>query len=205
MTSQSFIYSHRRVYHWLMRGLYGRYFEDRYRAIAAEIPPSIQVVDVCAGDAYLYLAYLRYKSVSYVAVDASAQLVAWARAHGVAARQLDVWTADVPCGDIVIMQASLYQFLPHADRLVERLLAAARQRVIITEPIRNVTDSKHRLVALLGQRLTHPSGEHYTAQRFNRESFMALCRTFPELLSLSDLPGSREMMAILRGRATEHI
>jgi len=204
MTSQSFIYANRRTYHWLMRGLYGRHFEDRYRAIAAHVPAASHVVDVCAGDAYLYLAHLRHKPVTYIAVDASPQLVAWARARGVDARLFDVWNDDLPQGDSVIMQASLYQFLPRADRIVDKLLAAARQRVIITEPVRNIADSGNPVLALLGKRFTKPSGEQYAAQRFNRASFTALCQTFPELQNLADLPGGREMLAVFRGRATDY-
>lgn len=204
MTAQSFIYANRRVYHWLMRGLYGRHFEDRYRAIAAHVPAAARVVDVCAGDAYLYLKHLRHRPVTYVAVDASPQLVAWARSRGVDARVFDVWRDELPPGDCVIMQASLYQFLPHADRIVDKLLAAARQHVIITEPVRNIADSANPVLALIGKRFTRPAGERYTAQRFNRESFTALCRTYPELQTLDDLPGGREMLATFRGRATDH-
>ena len=203
MTTQSFIYANRRAYHWLMRGLYGRHFEDRYRAIAAHVPASSRVVDVCAGDAYLYLAHLRHKPVTYVAVDASPQLVAWARARGVDARVFDVWNDDLPHGDNVIMQASLYQFLPHADRIVDKLLAAARQQVIITEPIRNIADSDNPVLALIGHRFTRPASGHYAARRFNRASFTALCRAYPELQTLDDLPGGREMLAVFRGRATD--
>lgn len=203
MTSQSLIYSHRWAYHWLMRGLYGRHFEDRYRAIAARIPTGAEVIDVCAGDAYLYLAHLRHKSVTYVAVDASPQLVAWARTRGVDARLIDVWNGDLPQGDSVIMQASLYQFLPHADRMVGKLLAAARWQVIIAEPVRNIADSANPVLALIGKRFTRPSGGQYAAQRFNRESFTALCDSFPELQNLSDLPGGREMLAVFRGRAAD--
>lgn len=202
MTAQSFIYSNRRAYHWLMRSLYGRHFEDRYRAIAAQVPASSRVVDVCAGDAYLYLKHLRPKAVSYLALDASPQLVAWARRRGVAARRFDLWNDDLPDGDIVIMQASLYQFLPQADRMVDKLLAAARQQVIITEPIRNIADSDNPVLALIGKRFTRPAGAQYAAQRFNRDSFTALCNSFPELQTLAELPGGREMLAVFRGRAT---
>jgi hypothetical protein len=101
------------------------------------------------------------------------------------------------------MQASLYQFLPHADRIVDRLLAAAFQRVIITEPIRNIADSDNPVLKLIGKRFTRPPGEHYAAQRFNRESFTALCNSFPGLQNLSELPGGREMLAVFRGRATD--
>jgi len=203
MTSQSLIYSHRWAYHWLMRGLYGRHFEDRYRAIAAHVPAGAEVIDVCAGDAYLYLAHLRHKPVSYVAVDASPQLVAWAQVRGVDARLIDVWSDDLPHGDSVIMQASLYQFLPHADRIVDKLLAAARRQVIIAEPVRNIADSDNPVLAVVGKRFTRPSGGQYAAQRFNRESFTSLCNSFAELQNLVDLPGGREMLAVFRGRATD--
>lgn len=200
VTQQSFIYSNRLAYHWLMRGLYGRHFQDRYRAIAAEVPDGARVVDVCAGDAYLYLRHLRNAGVDYVAVDVSPQLTAWARRRGVDARLLDVGDESLPQGDVVIMQASLYQFLPNADRIVAKLLDCARARVIITEPIRNISDSENKVLAWIGQTLTKPARGNYIARRFNRNSFSALCQSIPELVSLSELPGGREMMAVFRGR-----
>lgn len=101
-----------------MRMLYGRNFRARYEALAAEIPPHAQVIDLCAGDAYLYRHYLRKKGVNYLGLELSPQFVAAGQAQGVALQEFNVWKDKIPAAEVVIMQASLYQFLP--KRLCKR-------------------------------------------------------------------------------------
>jgi hypothetical protein len=199
----SFIYRQRSAYHLLMRLLYGRYFSARYAAIAAEVPAGSTVVDVCAGDGYLYLNYLRAKGVLYQALDISPQLVRWMQRHGIAAQQFDVWQDPLPAADVVIMQASLYQFLPEAAPIVEKLLCAARQHVIITEPVRNIASSDNPLLRWVGKRLTRPEeGEGtYQAHRFDQASLLALVQQFPAFERSYELPGGRELLVVLQGQA----
>jgi hypothetical protein len=196
------IYQHRTAYHLLMRLLYGRHFSARYEAIAVEVPAGSSVVDVCAGDGYLYLNFLRVKAVRYQALDISPQLVQWMQQRGIQAQQFDVWQDTLPAADIVIMQASLYQFLPNAAPVVEKMLCAARQCVIITEPIRNIASSDNPVLRFVGKRLTRPEkGEgEYQAQRFDRSSLMRLFRQFPGFEQAYDLPGGRELLGIFRGQ-----
>ena len=198
----SLIYNHRTAYHLLMRLLYGRYFSARYEAIAAEVSAGSEVVDVCAGDGYLYLKYLRAKPVQYQALDISPRLVQWMQRHSIPARQFDVWQDAVPAADIVIMQASLYQFLPNAAPVIEKLLRAARQCVIITEPVRNIASSDKPVLRLIGKHLTRPEegGGVYQAHRFDQTSLMALFLQFPAFERSCELPGGREMMGIFRGQ-----
>jgi SAM-dependent methyltransferase len=198
----SLIYNHRAAYHLLMRLLYGRHFSARYEAIAAEVPGGSDVVDVCAGDGYLYLSYLRAKSVSYLALDISPRLVQWMRQNGMQALQFDVWQDELPAADIVIMQASLYQFLPDAAPVVEKMLRAAHRRVIITEPVRNIASSDNPVLRLLGKRLTRPEEGRgaYQAHRFDQNSLTALFQQFSAFEEARELPGGREMMGLFRGQ-----
>ena len=185
-----------------MRLLYGRHFEARYAAIAAEVSDGASVVDVCCGDCYLYLAYLRHKSVRYLGLDLSPQLVQWARRRQVEARQFNVWQDELAHGDVVIMQASLYQFLPQAKWVVNQLLSAARQKVIITEPIRNVSSSGNPWIATVGHRLTVPGGADaaYSGQRFDRKSLTELFESFETFERSWLIPGGREMVGVFRGQ-----
>jgi hypothetical protein len=196
----SLIYRSPVAYQLTMRLLYGRYFSARYTAIAREIEPDGSVVDVCAGDGHLYTAYLRARQIAYEALDISPQLVRYMQQRGVRARCFDLWQDELPAADIIVMQASLYQFLPHADRIVAKLLAAAGRRVIITEPIRNVATSLNPVLRFIGQRLTKPVEGHgtYQAQRFNQASLLALFHSFAEFERSSELPGGREMLGIFR-------
>ncbi len=127
MQSQaSYLYSNPNLYHWVMRFLYGRYFEERYRAVAAEIDQGIKIVEVCSGDAYLYRKYLKPKQVEYIGLDVSPYFVAYGVRHGVPIRKFNLWEDSIPATDVVLMQASLYQFLPNAKYIMEKMLAAAR-------------------------------------------------------------------------------
>jgi trans-aconitate methyltransferase len=185
-----------------MRVLYGRNFHARYQAIAVFVPPGVEVVDVCAGDCYLYLTQLRAKSVKYLGLDISPQMVAWARRRGIAAQEFNVWQDVIPPTDFVLMQASLYQFIPHAEHILHRLIRAARQKVIVAEPIQNLTESPHRLLAALTHRLTVPLGadDSYTGRRFHRDSLMALFTSFQEFEGAYEIPGEREWIGVFTGR-----
>jgi SAM-dependent methyltransferase len=202
--SGSLLYAHRALYHWSMRALYGRHFQRRYQALAALVPPGVSVVDVCAGDCYLYLAQLRLRSVHYLGLDISPQMVAWARRRGVAAREFDVWQEAIPPADFVLMQGSLYQFMAQAQHILHRLIAAARCKVLIAEPIRNLTASPYGLLATLSHRLTIPSGTDgtYTGQRFDRAALLALFTAFREFEGACTIPGGRECIGVFTGHGT---
>ncbi len=199
--SVSLIYSNERLYRALMRVLYGRHFAARYRALASEIPEGSSVVDLCAGDCYLYRQHLCAKSVKYLGLDLSPAFVRAAQKHGVNARVFNVWQDEIPRADIVLMQASLYQFLPRAEEIVAKMLAAARRKVIIAEPVRNLSDSRLAWLAKLSQILTHPTKEDssYSGERFREESLAQVFKTFPAFQKFFFIPGGREMVGIFRG------
>src|SRR5262249_41672725 len=134
----------------LMRALYGRYYASRLRSIADLIPEGARVVELCCGPGLLYQRHLKAKGVDYTGLDVNPGFIARTRRLG--GRGI-VWNLDdgrpLPEADIVLMQASLYQFLPDAAPIVRRMVAAARQRVIIAEPTRNLSNSRHGLLAAL--------------------------------------------------------
>lgn len=205
LPAQSLIYSHQSLYHLLMQVLYGRYFDARYQAVADEIPAGASVVDVCAGNGYLYLKYLRFKNVRYLGLDISPQLVHWAQRHGVRMQRSNVWADEIPIGDIIVMQASLYQFIPQADQILRKMLLAARDRVIVAEPIRNLSSSRNPLFSIVGRRLTVPArnAERYHAQRFDYRSLMQLFESIDSFERARLLPGGREVIGIFKGQFTQ--
>jgi SAM-dependent methyltransferase len=186
-----------------MRALYGKHFRARYLAIADEIPEGSRVVDVCAGDCYLYLRFLRQKSVEYLGLDLSPRLVEWARRRGVNARVFNLWEDDVPTAEIVVMQASLYQFAPHAEAVLRKLLAAAQKTVIVSDPVRNLSSSDNPLIAGVSRWLTVPTagGSSCSGQRFDAESLSELFRSFTQFERSFFIPGRREIVGIFRGQA----
>ena len=199
--STSVVYRSAVGYELLMRALYGRHYAARMRAVAAQVPDGASVLELCCGPGTLYRHYLRDRVGSYVGLDLNDGFVANLKRSGVDARVFDltVASAPLPQSDVVLIQASLYHFLPDAGSLLERMLAAARDRVIVSEPVRNIASSRMPLIRLLGRRGTDPgSGGH--DQRFTEETLDALMAGYAGRVRNSFLiPGGREKVYVLAG------
>jgi SAM-dependent methyltransferase len=196
----SLIYRSAVVYEVLMRLLYGRRYTDRMRAVAAEVPEGSAVLELCCGPGTMYLRHLRPRIRDYVGLDVNPGFVRALRGRGVDARQADL-SADpvLPEADVVIMQASLYHFLPHPETVVDRMVTAARDRVVISEPIRNLASSGIPLVGALGRRAADP-GLGDAEHRFSEASLDRLMERYRERVVSSFLiPGGREKVYVLAG------
>ncbi len=126
------------------------------------------MLELCCGPGTLYLRYLRARTSAYTGLDVNSRFVEQLRQRGVDARLLDLASGagePLPAADVVVLQASLYHFLPAPERILDRMLAAARDRVIVSEPVRNLASSDLPLVGRLGRRAADPGvGGH--AHRF---------------------------------------
>ncbi len=145
------IYWHPFLYETTMRLLYGKGFESRYQDLVQWIPKGTSVYEACAGDCRLYLTYLRPLGHVYRAGDFNSRFVTHGRRRGVNIDFLDLRKDDVPSADVVVLQASLYQFLPDAGPVLERLAKSARKRLVVVEPVRNLASSPNPVVAWLGK------------------------------------------------------
>jgi SAM-dependent methyltransferase len=183
-----------------MRVLYGRYYAARDAAVAEHVPDGASVLELCCGPARLYLRELRGRTRSYVGLDANAGFVERLRRRGVDARRADVATDDLPGADVVVMQASLYHFLPAASAaaMVTRMLAAAGDRVVISEPVRNLASSRLGVVARIAAGGTATT-QGAQAGRFDADSLRALMDGFgPAVVHAGPAPGGREHVYVLR-------
>lgn len=199
-----------------MRVLYRQGYHARSHALAALIPERSSVVDLCCGPATLYFKHLRFKQVSYTGLDINRAFVE--RLSSLAsgkARSLQpgdsraagiVWdvtsNSPLPKADYVIMQASLYHFLPDPYPIVDRMLAAAHKNVILTEPVRNLADSKNPLLAKLARKLTNP-GTADQPNRFNEkrlEEFLARYRLEGRVVESYPIAAGREQLCLLRAK-----
>lgn len=211
----SLIYRSAAAYELVMRTLYGRHYQARLDVIAEQVSPGATVLELCPGPGALYEHRLRGRVGSYTAIDVNPRFVRRLRRLGADARQLDLsgdpdlgGDPDLPAADIVIMQASLYHFLPEPAAIIERMLAAARERVIIAEPIRNLTHSRLGFVARLGQRGTDPGtarGDPDTGhtQRFTEATLDQLMGGYRErTVNAFTIPGDREKVFVLDPHAS---
>src|SRR5678815_1547239 len=155
--ARSITYRSPLIYELMILMLYGRRYFARYRAIADFIPSNSSVLDLCCGPAVLYGRYLRRKSIEYTGLDINEKFIKRVVRLGGRGHIWDLRSEKpLPSADYVIMQGSLLYFLPDASQIIDRMLRAARRRVIISEPIRNFASSNLPLLAALGRWLTDP-------------------------------------------------
>lgn len=197
--STSWIYRSAAGYELLMRLLYGRHYPARMRLVAEQVSPGASVLELCCGPGTLYRRYLRDRTSRYIGLDVNERFVADLRRAGVDARRQDLANLDepLPPADVAIIQASLYHFLPDAAAIVDRMLMAARERVIVSEPIRNLATSGLPGVGVLGRLAADPGvGGH--GHRFTEATLDELMRRYDgRILTTSLIPGGREKMYVL--------
>jgi trans-aconitate methyltransferase len=201
---RSIFYRSPLLYDALMLALYRRAFGRRLACVAALVPEGSSVLEVCCGPARLY-GYLARRAVTYAGLDASPEFVRAAQR-----RHLDVRLGDLRAAvlgarshDVVIMQASLYQFHPSCAEVVDQLRDTARQQVIICEPVANLASSTNPVLSMVARRLTS-AGENEGHFRFDAASLAAFMDRYRDhVLSSGHIDGGREMYYVLRARGRE--
>jgi SAM-dependent methyltransferase len=201
VVATSLIYRNSLLYEAVMALLYGRHYFARYRALAGLLPPQARVLDLACGPATLYYRYLRHRGVHYTGLDLNARFIRQLVRRG---GHGEVWDLrsdrPLPAADYVIMQASLYHFLPDPALVVERMLAAASHQVIIAEPVRNLANSKLGFLAALARRLTNP-GSGRPAERFTEATLdVFMARWARQVQDAFLIPGGREKIYVLAGQ-----
>lgn len=203
--SRSLIYRSALGYELLMRALYGRHYGERMRVVAEHVPRGSSVLECCCGPGTLYLRHLRAITSGYIGLDVNDRFVRRLQLSGIDAREVDLAGCPdpLPQADVVIMQASLYHFLPGASEIVAKMLAAARDRVIVAEPIRNLACSRVPLVGFIGRRAADPgAGGH--AQRFTEQMLDELMSRYRDrTLATFKVRGGREKGYVLAGGAPD--
>jgi SAM-dependent methyltransferase len=200
MTS-SLIYGSASIYEAVMRLLYGRWYNERYRSLAELIGEGSSVIDVCSGPGTLFHRYLKAKGVRYTGLDINQHFINRVRAGGATGIIWNLKEEDrpLPRAEYVVIQSSLYHFLPDASNVIDRMIAAAEKQVLIAEPIRNVVSSRIRPLAFLARKLTDP-GTGEQPSRFNEARLDALMERYRRrgyAVRCKLIAGGREKLYIL--------
>jgi SAM-dependent methyltransferase len=197
------IYRNPTFYKFFMLLLYREHYASRYSAIAQLIPPGATVLDLCCGPAVLYTHYLKEKGVSYTGFDINKNFVVKGRGKAIAMICGDAAIAEFPEADFVVMQASLYHFLPqNVLPIIEKMLKAAKHKVIVAEPVRNLSASRVHWLARLAQLMTETSLGP-TPRRFDVASLGAAMAPFAAMKERSfPIAGGREMVYVFRPAKT---
>ncbi|MEP6603094.1 MAG: hypothetical protein ABJB69_04010 [Spartobacteria bacterium] len=194
------IYKNAALYGLVDRLLYGPHHAARYAAIADLIPPRSSVVDLCCGPAALYHRHLRQKSVDYTGLDISPVFIESLNKRGGRGLLWDLRSEKpLPRADHVLIQGALFFFLPNPTPLIDRMLAAAGQQVIISESIRNLSSSSNVLISKVAMRLAGAvKGNH--PPRFSEETLDHLFYNYPvEVKRSFKIPGGRDKVYVLDG------
>lgn len=197
--ARSLIYRSARLYECVMLVLYGRHYFSRGRAVAGLIPEGASVLELCCGPGRLYHRHLKQKGVRYTGLDLNERFIEHLKRRGGAGQVWDLHDGrPLPAADHVVMQASLYQFLPDPAPVVERMLRAAREQVIVAEPVRNLATGNVPLLSWLARRGTAP-GNDRTPHRFTEQTLDTFFAAYSARLRRSFLiPGGREKVYVLR-------
>lgn len=155
---QSPIYWHPKLYELTMRGLYGRYYEGRYTHLEKLIPANCNLMELCMGDLHLYEHYLKGRNINYKCADVNPVFVEAAKKKGLDASLLDFITDPIPPCDYILIQGSLYHAIPDHVKVIEKLFESANKQLIISESVKNVSNSKNPLLSSLAGFISKAKG-----------------------------------------------
>ena len=166
----SMIYRNLWLYRRVMDLLYRGQYRARFRRVAALIRDTDAVVlELCFGDVEI-AEYCRSRGKKWIGLDVSEAFVAYAANRRFDARLEDVRQAGaLPACDVCVMMGSLYHFKPDLPELFRRIKAASG-RLILSEPVRNWTNS-NRLLRFLARKGTRV-GPREEAFRFSETSLL---------------------------------
>ncbi len=162
---RSLIYWHPAIYAFFIRLSYRNGYAKRYEAVKGLIEEGGSVVDVCCGDCEI-ADFLKDKKVDYTGLDFNSHFVRAAKRRGIKSKIFNIYEDEVPKADYVLIQGSLYQFIPRHAEILNKLYDAAGKFLIISEPIRSNAESKSRLVSFLAYFLNNP-GDGTKRRRFD--------------------------------------
>jgi SAM-dependent methyltransferase len=196
--AKNLLYKSAAVYNLVMRLLYGRHYASRCTRIAEFIPAGATVLDLCCGSAVLYHRHLRQKSVNYTGLDINSRFVDALTERGIRGIAWDLRSSTaLPRADFVVMQGSLYHFLPQSSLVIDRMLAAANKQVIVAEPILNLASSKVPVISLIAGLLSGPVVAA-KPQRFTEETLDRFFKIYSANIKQSfKIAGGREKVYVL--------
>lgn len=196
---RGWIYRSPRLYELVMFLLYQRGYRSRQGALAELVPAGASVVEACCGVGTLYSDHLKQKGVRYTGLDLSPAFVSKLKRKGIDARLWDMSSeTPLPHADHLVMQASLYHFLPNPKPVVDRMLHAAGEQVIIAEPIRNLTTDYPRLQKIFAALTDAGAGPE--RRRFDEDSLGSFFDEYRDRVrNVTLLAGGREKLYVLQG------
>jgi hypothetical protein len=195
---QSPIYWHPFFYTAAIRLSYGSKFKTRYSALNKYIPHGCHLLELCMGDAFFYRAYLRKKDVVYSCADINPVFVNIARKNGIKCSILNITEDEIPRADYILMQGSLYHFIPDEAGMIRKLLNACNERLIISENVENLSNSSSGLISWIGKALSKAKAGQ-SKIKFTRQHLKSTFKPFKDQIEVwEESPDNKEVIIVLR-------
>ncbi len=166
---KSIIYWHPWLYRLAMRAIYGREYKERYRIIAREAG-NMEVLDLCCGDCKLSEYVVGYKGI-----DLNDNFVRSARMRGINAIKMDIMKEGISKAECIVMQDSLYQFIPNHEKIIKKILKSSK-KAIISEAGISLGQSRNPIISIIAKKLTNTSKHH--PQRFTKKQLYSIYKKF---------------------------
>lgn len=164
---KSIIYWHPEIYTLFMKLLCGRHYRRRYIELRNLIDSNSSLLDVCCGDCKLY-EFLKDKNIEYTGLDFNPIFIKKANERRINARLCNIHKDNIPSADYVVIQSSLYQFIPEHVKVLQKLFKATNRYLVISECLNSYSVSKSWIFSYVGKKLNNP-GDGIKALRFNME------------------------------------
>ncbi len=191
------IYWHPFFYQAAIKLTFGKSFISRYEKLAKHIPENSNLLELCMGDAYLFLNYLKPKNINYTCVDVNSTFVNAAKKKGLNALQLNIETDEIAKADYVLMQGSLCYFIPNEKHIIQKLLDACNKQLIISENIENISNSDSKLKSYLAEKFSD-AGVGQSKIKFTKEFIENTFSDFKSQIKVWEVsPNNKEIIIVL--------
>ena len=179
----SIIYKNIFIYRSVMNLIYGGNYNKRFKKIIGLIDQEkvSSVTELCFGDTII-ANYCKEKNILWNGIDINGIFVDRAKKQGYNAICNDiVKVAAFAKSDICIISGSLYHF-NHDERLqLFKKMFSASDKVIISEPIKNLSDNKG-IIGYIARRSAN-AGAGNEVFRFNQQSLIAMLEEYKNIFN----------------------
>jgi hypothetical protein len=139
--SRGIIYQNICIYRMVMNLLYGFSYKKRFRLIAPHIQ-GLKVNELCFGD-LIIAQYCRKNMVTWHGYDINERFVSRANGKNFSATLCDLEKQkSLPDSDTCIIVGSLYHFKKNPEHIYDLMFSTAT-RIIISEPVKNLSSKKN--------------------------------------------------------------
>ena len=185
----------------MMFVLYGKEYFNRFKRIASVIESGSSVIELCCGFGDFYVYGLKNKQINYLGVDLSPDFVKYGSKKGINIIERDVNSYNFPQSDYYVIVSSLYHFYPGPEVIIKKMLSAATKNVLIVEPVKNLLNSKYRIISRLALLLTNEGGGK-NAFRFTEESLDRLMENNfkKNIINIEKTKNGKEKIFVLKNR-----